>query len=338
MPAKLIRADYESLERVAKTFEQEGAAINSVNKRIKNSLEELQRGGWVGVGANKFYAEMNSSVMPPMNRLYRSLISASKSTTTIITIVQRAEEEWMRIFRTVSGAGAAAASAAAAAATGAGGVGVAAAAAAMAAATAETRGADGLIAKLGKGAKDLINQSPLLKSQLERLAKNDWRIQIGPKGGGSEADMENKIITLESGMSDKDIAQTLAHEAAHATYNAPYHAPTAKMTRSEYVRLNLQEQLRDEGQAQLNAAAVRAETLKAGGPDIGMPGTQTSKYLGVYNNYTAGKITRQQAVDQMAGLMGNEETSTSGENYKKYYGQTYEDWWDKNVAPARRRR
>ena len=39
------------------------------------------------------------------------------------------------------------------------------------------------------------------------------------------------------------------------------------------------------------------------------------------------------AVEQMADLMGNETTSNTGENYRQYYGKSYEEYWDKNVAP-----
>jgi hypothetical protein len=56
----------------------------------------------------------------------------------------------------------------------------------------------------------------------------------------------------------------------------------------------------------------------------------------VYDNFKAGNITRDQAIDQMANLMGNETTSNTHENYRTYYGHTYENFWDTNVAPTRR--
>jgi hypothetical protein len=40
----------------------------------------------------------------------------------------------------------------------------------------------------------------------------------------------------------------------------------------------------------------------------------------------------------MGTLYGNETTSTTGENYRKYYGQTFEKFWDEKIAPTRRGR
>ena len=105
------------------------------------------------------------------------------------------------------------------------------------------------------------------------------------------------------------------------------------MTRDQFVNQNVQEQLRNEGEAQFNAATARDQIGQAGGPDTGIPGTQTAAYQGVYDNFKSGNITRAQAVDQMANLMGNENTSNTGENYRQYYGKGYKAYWDKNVAP-----
>ena len=104
------------------------------------------------------------------------------------------------------------------------------------------------------------------------------------------------------------------------------------MTRKEYVQLNVQEQLHDEGSAQLNSARVRDEIRKSGGPDIGIPGSQTAAYQKVYSDYKSGKISRQQAIDRNANLMGKETTSGTNQNYRKYYGESYEKYWDSKAA------
>lgn len=96
--------------------------------------------------------------------------------------------------------------------------------------------------------------------------------------------------------------------------------------------MNVREHLRDEGAAQLNAAIARDEILAAGGSDIGIPGTQTAKYNAVYEDYKAGNLTRDEALDKMADLMGNESTSTTGENYRQYYGKAYEAKWARYEA------
>jgi hypothetical protein len=95
--------------------------------------------------------------------------------------------------------------------------------------------------------------------------------------------------------------------------------------------------MRGEGEAQFNGAQVRAE-LKAAGvtTDIGISGSQTAAYQAVYDDYAAGNITRDQAIDQMGTLMGNETTSTPPKiPYRDYYGNFYRDDWDTNIAPTR---
>lgn len=101
------------------------------------------------------------------------------------------------------------------------------------------------------------------------------------------------------------------------------------MTRAEYIRLNVEENLRDEGSAQFNRGTVRAEIQTAKGGDIGQGGTQD--YQSVYKNFQDNKITRDAAIGQMANLIGNERTSTTLENYRTYYGKPYGDYWDKNI-------
>jgi hypothetical protein len=88
--------------------------------------------------------------------------------------------------------------------------------------------------------------------------------------------------------------------------------------------------MRNEGSAQLNAAIARDEIKNAGAPTLGMPGKQGAKYVSVYNDYKQGKITKQQAVNKMGNLMGNE--TTGGVPYKDYYGKSFEKHWNKTVG------
>lgn len=184
--------------------------------------------------------------------------------------------------------------------------------------------------------REIVNQSPTLQTQLQELQDDGWLIIEGRSGGGSYADSENKFLVIEQDSDATEQASGLAHEIGHARYGErPYHAPTDDMTRQEYIDQNVREHLLDEGSAQFNSATVRGEIQGNGGPDIGIPGSQTADYQAVYDKFQAGEITQQEAIDQMADLMGNEVTSTTGENYRDYYGETYADYWDVHVAPTR---
>lgn len=330
MAKNLIRADYEVLKRALKSFQRQSQAINATHKRIRRSLQELEGGAWVGRGADKFYAEMHSDVSPSLDRLSSALDQAGSTTRSIIAQIQQAEEMLKQIFRS-DGTGAGPSSGTAEPAKGGGG---------GSGATGEAdKGGAKLASKLGKKTQELVSKSPHLSKQLDELAKDGWKVKPGTAGGGSYTDRKNKVIVVDSDQSAEENVRTLAHEVGHAEYGKPpYHKPTAEMSRQDYIDLNVQEKLRSEGAAQLNGATVRSELNDADGPDIGISGSQTKKYQAVYDDYAAGDITRDQAIDKMATLMGNETTSTTGENYKDYYGNTYENHWDNNIAPARKKK
>jgi WXG100 family type VII secretion target len=156
---------------------------------------------------------------------------------------------------------------------------------------------------------------------------------------------------------------SIAHEVAHALYQKPYHEPidlrrtptnmTAEDadlwaqvrmpedftplsgldinlddTLTSYVRANVWEDLRAEGNATLNEATVRDEVRRADGPPNIMAGMKAN-YVDIYDTYRSGAITRDQAVDQIAEYYGpNEHPSNAPAlNYQQYYSLGYVYSW-----------
>jgi WXG100 family type VII secretion target len=180
-------------------------------------------------------------------------------------------------------------------------------------------------------------QSPTLTRQLEQLERDGWTIQYGTPGGGSVTDQSSKTITIDPSDSVAVQVGSVAHEGAHALYGEPpYHAPTDAMTKNQYIQQNVDEQLKGEGNSMLNEATVQSEVKAAGGPDTGISGTQSATYSQLYRDYQAGTITRDQAIQRMGDAVGRDTTGNTHENYRVYYGKTYSDFWDANVAPGRR--
>ncbi|MBI3360562.1 MAG: hypothetical protein HY023_05565 [Chloroflexi bacterium] len=183
----------------------------------------------------------------------------------------------------------------------------------------------------------IANQSATLRNQLDQLERGGWTIVAGTPGGGSVTNSTTKQITVDPSESAAVQVGSVAHEAAHALYGEPpYHAPTPTMTKAQYVQQNVDEQLRGEGNSMMNEATVQSEVHAAGGPDTGISGTQSATYAQLYRDFQAGTITRDQAIQRMGTAVGNDTTSNTHENYRDYYGKTYSDFWDANVAPGRR--
>ncbi len=104
-------------------------------------------------------------------------------------------------------------------------------------------------------------------------------------------------------------------------------------SRADYISRNVDEHMNSEAAAQFNAATVRDEIRGAGGADIGIPGR--GDYEGIWDRYEAGTITRDEALGEMARAMGSETTSTTGQNYRDYYGGHYGRSWDSAHSTSR---
>jgi WXG100 family type VII secretion target len=337
MPAPRIRAEYDGLERIAKMFLKQAENISNSFKRLSAQAEVLNDRDWVGEGAKKFDNEMSSSVLPSIQGLSQALEESGHVTQKISDLMHQADEDIARLFAVMASGGVAgvASAAAAMAMAQAGAVG----AATGAAVNLRNQAVDRVLSKIDPKVRELVKKSPTLASQVQSL-EGKVTFRMGPKGSkATYYDPKTKEIVIAPGESTNAQVSSIAHEVGHATYKKiPYHAPKPGMTKAQYIQKNVREQMLDEGSAQMNAAIVRDEIKKAGGPTLGMPGTQEKKYLSAYNDYKSGKISRQQAVGKMADLMGNETTSIDNKPYKQYYAKTYEDHWNKVVGKGKTKR
>lgn len=335
MPAPRIRIEYDVMEQIAKKFFTQADLTDQSLKSLGTQMGTLQDGDWMGEGAKKFFSEMNSGVIPSVKGLSQALMEGGQVTQKISQVMRQADEDAARVLVLFDfGVGASAAGKASQAAA------ASAASASSAATQARDKAVDRVLSKVDPKVRALVKKSPTLARQLQSL-EGKVKFKMGPKGStGTYYNPKTKEIVIAPTQSTNAQVSAIAHEVGHAKYGKiPYHKPTKGMTKTEYIRKNVQEQMRDEGSAQLNAAIVRDEVKKAGGPTLGMPGTQDAKYLKVYSDYKKGTVTRQKAIDQMADLMGNE--TTSGKNskpYKDYYGSTYEKHWNKTVGKGKTKR
>jgi len=101
MPAVKVRSDYDQLKQISSKFSAANSAVAGVNKRLTTAMDQLRKGDWIGQGAKKFYAEMDSDVMPSMKRLEKAMASASKAAADIAKLMKQAEDESSNIFKLV---------------------------------------------------------------------------------------------------------------------------------------------------------------------------------------------------------------------------------------------
>jgi WXG100 family type VII secretion target len=94
-----IRAQDEELDQVANRFSTQAQAVASMRQKVRQRMDALEGGGWIGKGADSFYNEMNSEVLPAVERLRRALEEASEVTSRIVRMLSEAEDEASSLFK-----------------------------------------------------------------------------------------------------------------------------------------------------------------------------------------------------------------------------------------------
>jgi WXG100 family type VII secretion target len=93
MTAAKFRADYAQLDKIATQFRAQGAVAQQTLRDLQAQMRVLQIGDWIGRGANRFYEEMQSNVLPSQRRLVEALREAASATDRINHIAQQAERD-----------------------------------------------------------------------------------------------------------------------------------------------------------------------------------------------------------------------------------------------------
>lgn len=105
MASNRIRADYDELMKLAAKWAQEAQACSAMLQTIRQAMETLQGGDWVGQGANAFYAEMNGQVIPALRRLIAALEQAAAVCRQLAALFKKAEDEAAAQLKKQSGGG-----------------------------------------------------------------------------------------------------------------------------------------------------------------------------------------------------------------------------------------
>jgi WXG100 family type VII secretion target len=95
-----IRADYNQLTQIANRFTRQAAAMRSMQQKVQRSMNPLKAGGWVGLGSDAFFGEMEGKVLPGVKNLVNALDEAARVTKQMAQELKQAEEEAANPFRT----------------------------------------------------------------------------------------------------------------------------------------------------------------------------------------------------------------------------------------------
>lgn len=192
MPPALFRAEYDALERIARSFRQQANETQKTQRKLKGGLDTLQGGDWIGAGANAFYREMESDVLPAVARLARAMESSADTTAHIAKISKTAEEEAARLFKGEGALGMLAAGAEALGEAIAGGLG--AAATAISKAAQQVADTDAILT--GSHSKDDAPSTINLPDTLDKGMKDAWKNSFP---GGHEQEQGGILVKTKDG-------------------------------------------------------------------------------------------------------------------------------------------
>lgn len=103
MPAAKLRCEYDKLAKIAQVFGNAAENLRNTYTQLRENKELLQDGDWIGLGADKFYAEMDQSILPACQRLHKALEAAQSITTQIHQVLKTAEDDAAAVFRQGTG-------------------------------------------------------------------------------------------------------------------------------------------------------------------------------------------------------------------------------------------
>ncbi|MAT42815.1 MAG: hypothetical protein CL609_10765 [Anaerolineaceae bacterium] len=98
MPIDEININYESLKKIADLFLREGELMQQLRANLSQHTETIAGINFQGKAANAFIAEIQTTVLPSLDRLSEGLFYGEESLNQIIQIFQDAENEAANLF------------------------------------------------------------------------------------------------------------------------------------------------------------------------------------------------------------------------------------------------
>jgi uncharacterized Zn-binding protein involved in type VI secretion len=168
-------------------------------------------------------------------------------------------------------------------------------------------------------------RSPSLRDAMLKIEGEGWTVHHDPTYEGAFARRaggpDGKQIVLGKGDYYSGTG-TFAHEVGHAAFEIPPEQFTAGMSREQYVEQNVQNHKTDEGEADFMRLKARDEILENGGRETNDGDVRNQQH---YDDYKAGKISRDEAVSRMGEDIFK--LQQSGGPAAKSYQDEFADWY-----------
>jgi hypothetical protein len=191
-----------------------------------------------------------------------------------------------------------------------------------------------IVSKLGAEVDKLLNGSPTLREQWEKLKADRWKVEF-TDGKSRTNHRDHKIFLNPADAKNQTrlLAVLFSHESGHAVSGGAPQVTAEGHTKPDYIKQNVEARLTAEGAAAFENCRHREEILAATGVDIGIAGKNSDKpYLQIYEDYKSGKISEETAKHRMGQLMGEEWEYPDGTTKRQAYTAEEADDYERERA------
>jgi WXG100 family type VII secretion target len=99
--ADTTQIDYDQMQNIIKLFRSEQQEILNLLKQTDSKVEGLRGNQWIGKGADQFFNEMKTDVLPAVQKLAEALGAAGEAAQKIVEIFNSADEETKGYFSNI---------------------------------------------------------------------------------------------------------------------------------------------------------------------------------------------------------------------------------------------
>jgi WXG100 family type VII secretion target len=87
-----FRVDHVEMIRLVGVITQHASTVDDVIKVLTGPYETLRNGDWIGVGADKFYQEMDNAIFPGLQTLAQALNDIAHHSGSAAKLTSEAEQ------------------------------------------------------------------------------------------------------------------------------------------------------------------------------------------------------------------------------------------------------
>jgi WXG100 family type VII secretion target len=98
---QLILVNYEMMKKFSNSFQGQAAAVQQTTQKLTKVTEQLRGGDWIGEGANQFFNEMDSEVLPALKRLQSAMTEGDRVSKEIEKIQHETESSIVSLFKDI---------------------------------------------------------------------------------------------------------------------------------------------------------------------------------------------------------------------------------------------